>query len=209
MNKQILINGVLTVASLGLLIGTYSNYNTVTKLKSEADSINERASALTIQSQKSSNVHHSTTDIKGVTITDDRASAYTGNAQTAVLVNALTDALTYNNGDDLKAAYAKYKDTLQGSVWSDLYGKVKSTGEPAINQFAAQIDSAKKTGSVQDSVSLVSIDGGKYSVILTADQGGDSSAGAVNGSNIYEFVATPTDNGFDVKLQQQLVKVDN
>lgn len=208
MNKNIIITGILTIATLGLAFGAYQQYNKINELKSEISATNDRASALNVQKQTASTVTHNDHSSAGVEIVDNRESAYKGNSQTAVLVSAIKDSLTYTSGDSLKAAYAKRKDFLTGTIWNDLYGTVKSTGAPAIDQFASQIDTAKKTGSVEDDIQLVSIDG-KYYVTLTARQGGDASAGAVNGSNIYEFEATPKSEGFDVKLLHQLVKVDN
>ncbi len=207
MNKNIIITGIMTIATLGIAFGAYQQSNKINEIKSEISATNDRAAALNVQKQTASNVTHADHSSAGVEIVDNRESAYKGNSQTAIIVDAIKDSLTYNSGDALKETYAKHKGFLTGSIWKDLYGTVKSTGDPAINQFAAQIDNAKKTGSVKDDIQLVSM-GGKYYVTLTAHQGGDASAGAVNGSNIYEFEATPKGEGFDVKLLHKLVNID-
>lgn len=209
MNKNIIVTGVLTLLTLGFAIGAYNSYTEVTSIKSEIEAVKDRTSALSQQSQtEKNNTSTSNSEVKGVDITDNRESAYKGNSQTAVLMDDLSAILTYKNGEDLKKSYAKYKTFIQGDVWGDLYGKSKSTGKPAIDQFAKQIDTLEKTGSVEDDVRIVTV-GDNFLVTLTAKQGGNASAGAVNGENIYEFLAKPTDNGFNVKLERQLVKVDN
>ena len=208
LNKNIIITGVLAVATLGFAIGSYQTYTQVNTLKSEITAANDSTAALKTQKQTSKNITRSDPNAPTIKITDTRESMYKGDTQTAVLMDSLENILTYKSGKDLKVSYTKYKDSIKGSVWKDLYGTVKSTGEPAIVEFAAQIDTLKKTGSVNDDIQIVSV-GDKYIVTLTAEQGGDASAGAVNGSNIYEFEATPIEGGFSVKLAKQLARVDN
>lgn len=199
----------LTVVSLLVttvsLVVTFVNYQTISKLKADQQVISDRL-ARKSNTNLVTNQNKATTSQPTGTPTVDNSfnitsqnSAYASDTQSGKLVNLLTESLTYSKGSDLRQSFDKNKNNLTGSIWRDVYGKLKSTGEPAINAFASEIDTLKKTSKVSQ-VNLTKNLDGTYMIILTVTQGGDKAAGAVNGSSIYQFQAKPIESGFETTL---------
>ena len=199
----------LTVVSLLVttvsLVVTFVNYQTISKLKADQQVISDRL-ARKSNTNLVTNQNKATTSQPTGTPTVDNSfkitsqnSAYASDTQSGKLVNLLTESLTYSKGSDLSQSFDKNKNSLTGSIWRDVYGKLKSTGEPAINAFASEIDTLKKTSKVSQ-VNLTKNLDGTYMIILTVTQGGDKASGAVNGSSIYQFQAKPTETGFETTL---------
>ncbi len=199
----------LTVVSLLVttvsLVVTFVNYQTISKLKADQQVISDRL-ARKSNTNLVTNQNKATTSQPTGTPTVDNSfnitsqnSAYASDTQSGKLVNLLTESLTYSKGSDLRQSFDKNKNSLTGSIWRDVYGKLKSTGEPAINAFASEIDTLKKTSKVSQ-VNLTKNLDGTYMIILTVTQGGDKASGAVNGSSIYQFQAKPTESGFETTL---------
>lgn len=199
----------LTVVSLLVttvsLVVTFVNYQTISKLKADQQVISDRL-ARKSNTNLVTNQNKATTSQPTGTPTVDNSfkitsqnSAYASDTQSGKLVNLLTESLTYSKGSDLRQSFDKNKNSLTGSIWRDVYGKLKSTGEPAINAFASEIDTLKKTSKVSQ-VNLTKNLDGTYMIILTVTQGGDKASGAVNGSSIYQIQAKPTESGFETTL---------
>lgn len=200
---------VLTVVSalvtIVALVVTLVNYQTIAKLKADQQVISDRiarksnTNLVTNQNKDTTNQPIGTPTVDNSFEITSQNSAYAADTQSGKLVNLLTESLTYSKGSDLRQSFDKNKSILTGSIWSDIYGKLKSTGEPAINAFASEIDTLKKTSKVSQ-VNLTKNSDGTYMIILTVTQGGDKAAGAVNGSSIYQFQAKPTETGFETTL---------
>ena len=199
----------LTVVSLLVttvsLVVTFVNYQTISKLKADQQVISDRLARKSNTNLVTNQDKDTTSQPIGTPTVDNsfkitsQNSAYASDTQSGKLVNLLTESLTYSKGSDLRQSFDKNKSSLTGSIWLDIYGKLKSTGEPAINAFASEIDTLKKTSKVSQ-VNLTKNSDGTYMIILTVTQGGDKATGAVNGSSIYQFQAKPTETGFETTL---------
>lgn len=196
---------VSALVTIVALVVALVNYQTIAKLKADQQVISDRiarksnTNLVTNQNKDTTNQPIGTPTVDNSFEITSQNSAYAADTQSGKLVNLLTESLTYSKGSDLRQSFDKNKSILTGSIWSDIYGKLKSTGEPAINAFASEIDTLKKTSKVSQ-VNLTKNSDGTYMIILTVTQGGDKAAGAVNGSSIYQFQAKPTETGFETTL---------
>lgn len=189
---------------------SFINYQTSQKLTADTQVVSERLSRNRGQLKLKQPTNNKDATIKTTPKTDQSVqilaqnSAYAADTQSGKLVEMITSSLTYANGNDLRTAYDKNKSNLTGSFWSDVYGKLKSSGEPAINAFASEIDTLNKT-SKANQATLTKANDGSYTIILTVTQGGNKSSGATHGSSIYQFVSKPTETGFDTTLTNILI----
>lgn len=196
------VSSLVTIFALGI---AFVNYQTISKLKADRQVISDRiarksnTNLVTNQDKDTPSHPIGTPTVDNSFKITSQNSAYASDTQSGKLVNLLTESLTYSKGSDLRQSFDKNKSSLTGSIWHDIYGKLKSTGEPAINAFASEIDTLKKTSKVSQ-VNLTKNSDGTYTIILTVTQGGDKAAGAVNGSSIYQFQAKPTETGFETTL---------
>lgn len=210
-----ILKTIVSILSIGLIGLTLLNLKSLDTLKAKTQVAKETETRLkqSLVSPKKSTSESKNQNLTTqpntaqLTVTGSKQSDYESDPQISKLSNVITAMLTYTSASDLKKAYTTNKDVATGSIWGDIYGKLKDSDTPAIDAFADQIDALGKTSKVT-SCKITKIDN-TYHAIVTIQQGGDSQKGAVNGSSIYHITTNLNPNNtFTMQLADILVNAN-